>query len=243
MYVWDLVKLFGEHLTLAGLLVCVGLYGVVAVLVCGAALFFVLARMKVSDPLCVMWDFRGKSALFSLFVLLFLLPYLPFVFTPEQAEQLPQQRYERFRAQLCRELDRASQDGNYPFLLYENGQGIVLLKQAGNRYEDLVRTLAKKQLPDLELQAWSPPSGSFEYHPRLVRAITDGNRVVIMKALADKGQRELFIYRVVIGLTGLPFFSVALPRLPRRPLPHAQPSGGHADLKQPPFFKVRYIYS
>jgi len=205
MYVWELIVDFGAHLTLAELLACVGLYVATVALFCGLALFVVCGRVKVTDPLRVMADFGGKSAFVSLFVLLFLLPNLPFVFAPERAEQLQQQRYERFRAQLCRELDCASQESSYPFLLYENGQGIVLLKQAGNRYWDLVRTLAKKQLPDLELQDWSPPNGSSEYHPYLVQDITDGNRVSIMKALADQGQHELFIYRLCIGLAGLIF--------------------------------------
>lgn len=201
MYVWDLIVDFWSHLTVAKLLACVGLYGSTVALFCGLAFFVVRGRFKVDEPLLVVTDFWRQSAFVSFFVL-FLLPFLP---GQEQAERLSQQRYERFREQLCRELDCAGQDGNHPFLLFENGKGIVLLKQAGKRYLDLVRTLAKKQLPDLELQDWSPPDGSLGYNSCLVRDITDGNKVSIMNALADQGQRELFVYRVCVGFAGLIF--------------------------------------
>lgn len=202
MYVWELIVDFGADPTVAKLLACVGLYGATVALFCGLAFFVVRGRFKVDEPLRVVSDFWRPSAFVSLFVML-LLPFLP---EQEQSERLSQQRYKQFRVQLCRELDCAGQDGNHPFLLYENGKGIVLLKQAGNRYLDLVRTLAKKQLPDLELQDWSPPDdASLGYNSCLVKDITEGNRVSIMNALADQGQRELFVYRVCVGFAGLIF--------------------------------------
>lgn len=201
-YVWELIVDFEAHLTVAELLSCVGLYGATVALFCGLAFFVVRGRFKVDEPLRVVSDFWRQSAFVSFFVL-FLLPFLP---GQGHAERLSQQRYKQFQVQLCRELDCVGQDGNHPFLLFENGKGIVLLKQTGNRYLDLVRTLAKKQLPDLELQDWSPPDdASLGYNSCLVQDITDRNRVSIMNALADQGQRELFVYRVCVGFAGLIF--------------------------------------
>lgn len=211
MYALDLIRAIFANLSFADGLMYVAAFCILTFLAGALGLLVIHGRFRVRNSWIAVCNFSSLSATVGGLLVLTFLPW-PAHHLSELEKQIIQTRAARFELSLCSALNRAAERGEYSFIYYENGQGIVEVEKAHGQYFPLVRELANTVLPNANLkepQCLLQCDGLM-CQKSLVHRIVEWNRSELEEALLEALHRDSNLFRSASGICAFIFLLLLL---------------------------------